>query len=339
MLITIALLALAAGFAAGWMLAIARRAPELGRATAERDLARDERKKVEAQVIETRRQANDAQQARVAAETKLVEAQRRIEDNERFIEASKQQLEDRFNALAQQALTIVGQQLVERGKEQIDGSLETKRAEIELLLKPLHEMVDGYRAELVKSEHARVEAYGGLQEQIRSLLTAQEAAHREASRLANALQSPTVRGSWGESTLRRCVELAGMSEFCDFTVQETFANEEGKRLRPDLIVKLPNDRVIAVDAKVPLTEYTQAANETDESRRREFLVQHARVVRRHIDALSKREYQASIGDTLDFVVLFVPGEHFLSAALITDVTLFEYAAEKKITPRDCSKEK
>ncbi len=330
MLITIALLALAAGFAAGWMLAIARRAPELGRATAERDLARDERKKVEAQVIETRRQANDAQQARVAAETKLVEAQRRIEDNERFIEASKQQLEDRFNALAQQALTIVGQQLVERGKEQIDGSLETKRAEIELLLKPLHEMVDGYRAELVKSEHARVEAYGGLQEQIRSLLTAQEAAHREASRLANALQSPTVRGSWGESTLRRCVELAGMSEFCDFTVQETFANEEGKRLRPDLIVKLPNDRVIAVDAKVPLTEYTQAANETDESRRREFLVQHARVVRRHIDALSKREYQASIGDTLDFVVLFVPGEHFLSAALITDVTLFEYAAEKKI---------
>jgi DNA recombination protein RmuC len=330
MLITVAFIALAAGLAAGWMLAIARRAPQLGRAAAERDLALEERKKVEAQIVEARQRASEAQQARVAAETKLVEAQRRIEDNERFIEQSKQQLEDRFKALAQEALTAVGQQLVERGKEQIDGSLETKRAEIELLLKPLHAMVDGYRAELVKSEHARVEAYGGLQEQIKSLLVAQESAHREASRLANALQSPTVRGSWGESSLRRCVEMAGMSEFCDFTVQETFASDEGKRLRPDLIVKLPNERVIAIDAKVPLSEYTQAANETDEGRRREFLVQHAKTVRRHIDALSRREYQASIGESLDFVVLFIPGEHFLSAALITDVTLFDYAVDKKI---------
>lgn len=330
MLVTVALFALAAGLALGWMLATTRRAPELGRTTAERDLAVSERRKAEAQLAEARQKASEAAQARVAAETMLAEAERRIEEMQRFVESSKQQLEDRFKALAQQALTAVGQQLVERGKQQIDGSLETKKVEIEALLTPLREMVDGYRSELVKSEHARVEAYGGLQEQIKSLLTAQEAAHREASRLANALQSPTVRGSWGETTLRRCVELAGMSEFCDFTVQETFASDEGKRLRPDLIVKLPNDRVIAVDAKVPLTEYTQAANESDESRRREFLAAHARTVKRHIDALSKREYQASIGDSLDFVVLFVPGEHFLSAALISDVTLFDYAAEKKI---------
>src|ERR1043165_5530101 len=161
------------------------------------------------------------------------------------------------------------------------------------LLMPLRAMIESYRGEGTKS--------------------AQEAAYREASRLANALQSPTVRGSWGESSLRRCVELAGMSEFCDFTVQETFFNEEGRRLRPDLVVKLPNHRVIAIDAKVPLSEYTLAANETDEVRRGAALELHAKTMRRHIDSLSRREYQASVGETLDFVVLFVPGEHFLSA--------------------------
>src|SRR5207249_4731460 len=131
-------------------------------------------------------------------------------------------------------------------------------------LTPLRDMLEHYRSEVQKSERSRNEAYGGLQEQIRALLSAQESAQREAARLANALQSPTVRGSWGENTLKRCVELAGMSEFCDFEMQETFATDEGKRLRPDLIVRLPNKRVIAVDAKVPLTEYSAAANESDE---------------------------------------------------------------------------
>jgi DNA recombination protein RmuC len=121
-----------------------------------------------------------------------------------------------------------------------------------------------------------------------------------------------------------------MSEFCDFTVQETFFDDEGRRRRPDVVVQLPNSRVIAIDAKVPLEDYTHAANETDEARRREFLAAHAKTLRRHIDSLSKREYQAAISDTLDFVVLFVPGEHFLSAGLVSDPTLFDYAADKKI---------
>src|SRR5881394_2804595 len=115
-----------------------------------------------------------------------------------------------------------------------------------MLLTPLREMLDGYRGELLKSESSRTQAYGGLQEQIRSLLIAQQSAQREASRLANALQSPTVRGSWGENTLKRCIELAGMSEFCDFDTQETFFDDEGRRLRPDVIVRLPNQRVIAI---------------------------------------------------------------------------------------------
>ena len=257
-------------------------------------------------LVRLERRIAAANEARVAAETKLASVD-----------------EDKFLAMAQRAFAQVGQSLAHSNKAQVDGSLGT-------LLTPVREMLDNYRGEVLKSERARVEAYGGLQEQIRSMLMVTEAAQREASRLANALQSPTVRGSWGESSLKRCVELAGMSEFCDFTAQETFANDEGRRVRPDVIVRLPNTRVIAVDAKVPLSDYTVAANETDEKRRGEALLLHAKTVRRHIDSLSRREYHAAIGETLDFVVLFVPGEHFLSAALITDPTLFDYAADKKI---------
>ncbi len=352
MTILLSVAALLVGVAVGWVVASARKtvqgqrvlaereaamqselrqaAREQQRALAERDLARSERERAERAAEQIRHLAGEAGQARVIAETKLADAERLLIDQTNFVEQSKKQLQDSFSALATRALQAVGEQFMATGKAQIDGSLEVKRAEIDALLKPVREMVEGYRGELVKSEQVRNEVYGGLQEQIRSLLIAQESSHREASRLANALQSPTVRGSWGESTLRRCVELAGMSECCDFSTQESFETDDGKRVRPDLIVRLPNKRVIAVDAKVPLSEYTIAANETDEPRRLEALNQHAKTVRRHIDALSRREYQESIGETLDFVVLFVPGEHFLSAALVADVTLFEHAANKKI---------
>jgi DNA recombination protein RmuC len=289
------------------------------RAIAERDLAIAEREKAEARGIDLQRRLDEAQQARAVAESRV-----------KYLESSHDQMESTFVALAQRAFQQVGESLVSASKTQINGSLDTKKAEIDALLKPLREMIESYRGELTKSEHVRNEVYGGLQQQIRGLMTAHEAAYREASRLANALQSPTVRGSWGESSLRRCIELGGMSEFCDFTVQETFIDDEGRRRRPDVVVQLPNSRVIAIDAKVPLEDYTHAANETDEARRGEFLAAHAKTLRRHIDSLSKREYQAAIGDTLDFVVLFVPGEHFLSAGLITDPTLFDYAADKKI---------
>jgi len=256
-----------------------------------------------------------AEQAQAVAEARLADVDR---------------MENAFAATAQRIFAEVGTTIVQQNRVQVDGSLDTKKAEIATLIGPLNKMLDEYRGELQKSERLRNQVYGGLEQQIKTLLTTQESAQREAARLANALQSPTVRGSWGENTLKRCIELAGMSEFCDFETQETFFTDEGRRLRPDVVVHLPNHRVIAIDAKVPLTEYSAAANETDENRRREFLGQHVKTLRRHIDSLSRREYQAAIGDTLDFTVMFLPGEHFLSAGLITDPALFEYAAEKKV---------
>lgn len=260
-----------------------------------------------------------AEVGRAVAETRLGQ-----------LEQSRGEMANTFSALAQRAFKDVGESLVQSSKTQIDGSLDTKKAEIETMLLPLREMLDHYRGDLVKSERVRNEAYGGLQQQILTLLAAQQLAQREASRLANALQSPAVRGSWGEASLKRCVELAGMTEFCDFDTQMTFYGEEGRRLRPDLIVRLPNKRVIAVDAKVPLTEYTLAANEADEGRKQELLLAHAKTLRRHIETLSRREYQSAIGESLDFTVMFLPGEHFLSAALIADPTLFDFSAGRRV---------
>lgn len=337
-------IALAAGAAAGWVVGSARKSADAQRALAERDgalldrdrarterdraaierdLARDERAKTDAARAEMQRRLEEAQQARAAAEARALQTEQQM--------ANHKQVEETFAALAHRAFKSVSESLVQTSKTQIDGSLNTKTAEIDALLKPVRDMLDTYRGELLKSEATRNEVYGGLQEQIRSLLIAQESSQREASRLATALQSPTVQGSWGEMSLKRCIELAGMSEHSrDFETQTTFTTEDGKRLRPDVIINLPNERVIAIDVKAPLSEYIAACNESDETRRKLLLEQHAKNLRRHIDALVKREYQASIGETLDFTVMFIPGEHFLSAALATDLTLLDYAAEKKI---------
>ncbi len=320
-------IALVIGAVAGWMVGSARKNADAQRALAERDLARQERIRSDAARGEMQRRLEAAQQERAAAEARAVETLRQLDDHRE----NHKQVEETFAALAHKAFKSVSESLVQTSKTQIDGSLNTKTAEIDALLKPVRDMLDTYRGELLKSEQTRNEVYGGLQEQIRSLLTAQESAQREASRLATALQSPTVQGSWGEMSLKRCIELAGMSEHCrDFETQQTFLNDEGKRLRPDVIVNLPNERVIAIDVKAPLTEYIAACSEPDETRKTALLMQHAKNLRRHIDSLVKREYQASIGETLDFTVMFIPGEHFLSAALATDLTLLDYAAEKKI---------
>ncbi|HEX6096567.1 MAG TPA: DNA recombination protein RmuC [Thermoanaerobaculia bacterium] len=315
--------ALVIGAALGWVVGRAKTSAEVQRALAERDLAREERTRSDAARADMQRRLEAAQQERAAAQARASETVRQLDNHK--------QIEETFAALAHKAFRSVSESLVQTSKTQIDGSLNTKTAEIDALLKPVRDMLDTYRGELLKSEQTRNEVYGGLQEQIRSLLTAQESAQREASRLATALQSPTVQGSWGEMSLKRCIELAGMSEYCgDFESQQTFLTEDGKRLRPDVIVNLPNERVIAIDVKAPLSDYIAACNESDESRRTALLAQHARNLRRHIDSLVKREYQASIGETLDFTVMFIPGEHFLSAALATDLTLLDYAAEKKI---------
>ena len=322
------------------------------RALGERDAARLERERLERAVEELReRSASEAaalrtrlegeQHARVTAETRCKELQERAEETIQFVEQTRRQLEGTYAQLSQTALKGAVEQLLDVVKPHLDGNrdnivstVDQKKSEIENLLTPVRKMLDDYQAQLHRSEKERVEAFSGLTETIRQMNETSASAQREASRLATALRAPQVRGSWGENTLRNCVELAGMSSFCDFEWQYSIEGEDNRRLRPDMIVRLPENRVIAVDSKSPIDAYLAAAEESDEKRRRDFLTQHAANLRRHIDSLSRKDYQEyvqkSLGKSLSFTILFISGEHFLSSAMITDAGIFEYAASKNI---------
>jgi DNA recombination protein RmuC len=178
-------------------------------------------------------------------------------------------------------------------------------------------------------EQTRAGAYSELREQVRSLGDAQNLLRTEASNLVRALRAPQVRGRWGEVQLKRVVELAGMAEHCDFTEQHSVDSEDG-RLRPDLVVRLPGGRTVVVDAKAPLSAYLEAVEATDEVHRSALLVDHARQVREHVMALSRKSYWEQLRPTPEFVVLFLPGESFFSAALEQDRDLIEAGAERRV---------
>ncbi len=329
-------LALVLGFLLGWLTTRARSSGMIQRLTTERDLAQGERQRVESALESLRTSLEEAQRLRVEAETSRSGAQKQIEEMTKFVSEARQQLEGTYSKLSQDALSAAIESLLRVVKPHLDGTkgeitsaLDSRKTEIDGLLKPVREMLDKYQGELRESEKKRVEGYAGIEQQVRALLEATEATRREASKVATALSNPRVSGAWGEQALKRCVELAGMTAYCDFTTQETFSTEGG-RIRPDLIIRLPNERVIAVDSKAPMTAYLEASAETDEKRQKDLLGQHARNLRRHIDQLSSRDYHENIGDSLDLTVLFLGGEQFLYSALMADPTIFEFGAERKV---------
>jgi DNA recombination protein RmuC len=250
------------------------------------------------------------------ARLSLLEAAHQFADNA----ASKMQTT--FQALADAALRSNQSAFLEAAQVQMAGALAQKQTAMEGVVRPLNESLARLETYVRELERAREKAFGGLGEQLQALA-------RETTTLSMALRSPQARGRWGEVTLRRVAELAGMVHNCDFLEQET-READGGRIRPDLIVRLPGDRSIVVDAKVPLTAYLDAASANNEASRRTALERHGQQVAEHVRQLSSKQYWSQFQPAPELVVLFLPGDHFFSAALESRPDLIDEALARKV---------
>ncbi len=345
------LLSLAVGLVVGatlaWLLATL-----ITHARAQGDVAEEKAKAHAAEqlVAELRRQAEQQdreladlhgrleqeQKAAVEARTRLEAAQQAVEEQRKLLAEAGEHLTENFKALSTDALRANNQSFLDLAKQSLGAMLTEARGDsdqrqevIQRLVKPLHDALARYDDQIRQLETKRDQDYGGLSAQLKELTSTQQRLQKETANLVTALRNPRVRGRWGELTLRRVVELAGLAVHCDFTEQKTVDSENG-RLRPDLVVHLPAGRQIVVDAKVPLEAYLDALAASSEDEQRAALLRHAQQVRTHMSTLAAKAYWDQFPDTPEFVVMFIPGEAFLQAAAEVDPSLIEEGLSRRV---------
>jgi DNA recombination protein RmuC len=267
---------------------------------------------------------------------RLEEANRQLAEQRKLLEDAKGQLGDAFRALSSEALRTSNEQFLALARENLEkvvaearGDFGKRQEAMDGLIRPLQESLKRYEEQVASLEQKREKAYGSLEQQLTGVASTQQQLQAETRNLVTALRRPEVRGRWGEITLTRVVEVAGLSEHCDFEVQATVSTETGV-LRPDLTVRLPNERTIVVDVKAPVDAYIDAVEAPDEAARTAALQRHARHVREHVQKLSLKAYWDQFPRAPDFVVLFLPGESFFSAALEQDRDLIESAIKSRV---------
>jgi DNA recombination protein RmuC len=248
-------------------------------------------------------------------------------------------LRETFSALSAEAMRQSNQsflQLAETRFGELQRSatsdLERRHQAVGDLVRPIHEALDGVAAKIAQVEKERIASYAGLVEQVKAMALTQQELQAETGNLVKALRAPQVRGRWGEIQLRRVVEMAGMLDYCDFEEQVSANGEQG-RLRPDLVVRLPGGKTVIVDAKAPLAAYLDAMDgERDDRERERLLKDHARQVRDHMIDLGGKAYWSQFQPAPDFVVMFLPGETFFSAACRHDPSLIEFGVAQQVIP-------
>jgi DNA recombination protein RmuC len=217
------------------------------------------------------------------------------------------------------------------GRQQVEarGELERREKAVAEMVRPLTESLSKVDTRLERLDRDRLQSSSALQQQLRTMVESQDRLRGETGALVAALRRPQTRGRWGEMQLRNVVEMAGMVAYCDFAEQATVHTEE-RTLRPDLIVRLPGGKSVVVDAKAPLQAFLDAYEAADEPAREAHLQAHARLLREHVRKLSAKSYWSQFADAPDFVLLFLPGEHFLNAALEADPGLIELGVEQSV---------
>ena len=290
------------------------------------------------QALEAKREETSRLGAEKAELKERLEQQKsQSEEKLKLVEQARINLADAFKALSSEALKSNNEEFLKLAKtslqhfqESAKEDLGNRQKAIEQLTHPIRERLEKFDTKLNDLERSRVGAYKELSEQVRSLVDVHiPHLHNETANHFKALRQPATRGRWGEVQLRRVVEMAGMTEHCDFEEQVSQTTESG-RLRPDLIVHLPGGRHIVVDAKAPIEAYLEAIEAKDDNARKQHLAAHARQVRDHIGKLGNKRYFEQFDPAPEFAVLFVPGEAFFSAALMQDPTLIEHGTDQRV---------
>jgi DNA recombination protein RmuC len=277
-----------------------------------------------------------AESARAGAEARCCSAEKSAQEQALLLDRAKELMSDAFSRLASDVLAsnsssffaMMDQKLAGL-RVQTEQLWEEKRSAIDHLLRPLNETLSSYQKETRELQGTHIRDLGAVGEQLKSLACAQLALQSETARLVNALKSPQVRGRWGQVQLRRLVELSGMSLHCDFTEEHSVTGRQG-RFRPDMVVHLPAEREVVVDAKVPLSAYLEALEALTEADKRAALHRHVLQVREHLRGLSAKQYWEQFAFTPEFVVMFIPNDSFLSAAVEIDPELIEAAIERNV---------
>jgi DNA recombination protein RmuC len=270
-----------------------------------------------------------AERAVASTEAQLQAAQQNLAEQRNLLDDAHAKLKDAFATVSAETLAKNNEAFLTLAKERFatlsqeaSGSLDQRKAEIEGLLKPMQELLNQYQVRLVDIEKHRVESYSMLREQLGSLMEVQRTANQQTGALVTALRRPTTRGQWGEVTLRRLVELSGMTARCDFFEQASVDTEDGKQ-RPDMVVKLPGGREIVIDCKATLDGFLDAVASSDDDARKVCLQRHSAQVRSRARELSMKGYWAQFKKSPEFVVMFLPAEAFFSAAIESDPSLYE----------------